>query len=339
MNSSATSDKKKPVLYLLYGDDGHEMANTVQEMAARLGEQSIAEMNITRFEGNPRIEDLRNAAFAMPFLAERRLVIVSKAIEFVRSQKNKEPFLAFIPQIPQTSALVLLVETEFDRKKWKDFDKNHWLLNWVNSQQSDLVWTKEIARPDARKMVAWIKDEVARQKGEINTAAAMELAGFLGTNTQLASLEIDKLLNYVNFERPVEVDDVIELISDIAPISVFDMVDAMAEGRKRDAVQLLHGLLENEEIYLLFGMIVRQFRLLLLAREVLDQGGSQDRIARDLHVHPFVAGKLFKQAQHFTQNDLDNIYKKLLAIDENMKTSQMDALIALDIFVSELVAA
>lgn len=339
MNSSPVSDKKKPVLYLLYGDDGHEMTKTIHEMVARMGDQSIAEMNITRFQGSPRIDELRNAAFAMPFLADRRLVIVSNAIEFVRGQKNKEPFLAFIPQMPQTSALVLLVETVLDRKKWKDFDNNHWLLKWIHSQQSDLVWMREFARPEARKMVAWIIEEVRRQHGEIIPAAAIELAGYIGTNTQMASLEIDKLLNYVNFERPVDVDDVIELISDIAPISIFDMVDAMAEGRKKEAVQRLHGLLESEDIYLLFGMIVRQFRLLLLAREILDQGGLKAQIATDLHIHPYVAEKLEKQAEHFSQKNLEDIYKKLLVIDENMKTSQMDALIALDIFVSELVTA
>lgn len=193
------------------------------------------------------------------------------------------------------------------------------------------------SQPDVHSMRNWILEEVTRKKGQFVPAAAQELASHIGSNTQLASLEIDKLLNYVNYERPVEVDDVIELVSEVAELNVFDLVDAIAEGKKKDALQLLHGLLETEDIYMLFGMVVRQFRLLIQAREIIDQGGRKDQIAKQMSVHAYVAGKLEKQAHFFPQKELKNIYKNLLAIDENMKTSQMDAQLALDLFVSELV--
>ena len=339
MVAASSSDTKKPILYLIYGDDSLAMTKIEKEMTARLGEESIAEMNISRFQGSPRIEELRNAAFAMPFLAERRLVIVTKALDLVRGSKNKDAFLELISQMPQSSALVLMVETEIERKKWKDFDAGHWLLKWAKTQSANQVWLRECSQPDAYNMRNWILEEVNRRNGQFVPAAAQELASHIGSNTQLASLEIDKLLNYVNFERPVEVDDVIELVSDVAALNVFDLVDTIAEGKKKEALQLLHGLLETEDIYMLFGMVVRQFRLLIMAREILDQGGNKEQISKQMGVHTFVAGKLEKQAHYFPQLELKHIYKKLLAIDENMKTSQMDAQIALDLFVSELVVA
>lgn len=99
---------------------------------------------------------------------------------------------------------------------------------------------------------------------------------------------------------------------------------------------MLHRLLEEQEALLIFGMVVRQFRLLLQTREVLDQGGREIDLVRALKISPFVAGKLVPQAHHFTQNKLEAIYRRLLELDEAAKTSQIDADLALDLLVVSL---
>jgi hypothetical protein len=62
--------------------------------------------------------------------------------------------------------------------------------------------------------------------------------------------------------------------------SVFDFVDALSQGNGKTAQKLLHRLLENEDPFSLWGMVVRQFRLLLQAREILDGRGNKDDVAR-----------------------------------------------------------
>jgi DNA polymerase-3 subunit delta len=140
----------------------------------------------------------------------------------------------------------------------------------------------------------------------------------------------------VDYQRPVTAEDVRLLTPEVAPISVFDMVDAIGERNIPKAAQLLHRLLETEMPIPLFGMIVRQFRLLILAREVIDQGGRKSQIEKALKVHPFVAEKLQKQASLFYMNQLKEIYHRLLTTDEYMKTGQMDPKIAMEMFVSEM---
>ena len=190
--------------------------------------------------------------------------------------------------------------------------------------------------PSAGQMRQWILEEARRQKGQFVPAAAQELAQYVSNNTQLASLEIDKLLTYVNLERPVEVEDVKELVADVSPTNIFDMVDALADGNSKVAAHLLHSLLEEGDPFSLFGMVVRQFRLLLMAREILDQGGRKENIHQQLGIHPYVAEKLEKQAQRFSLAQLEEIYQRLLSIDEDMKTSRMDAVISFDLFISHL---
>ena len=106
------------------------------------------------------------------------------------------------------------------------------------------------------------------------------------------------------------------------------------EGNGKKAQKALHQLLEEEEAFSIFGMIVRQFRLLLLAREVIDSGGQN--LAEALSVHPFVADKLSKQARGFTLEILEGVYRRLLRIDEDVKTGIMPIDTALEMFVADL---
>jgi DNA polymerase-3 subunit delta len=86
-------------------------------------------------------------------------------------------------------------------------------------------------------------------------------------------------------------------------------------------------------------MIVRQFRLLILAREVIDQGGRKEQIQAVLSLHPFVAGKLDGQARRFQMNELEEAYRRLVQVDETVKTSQAPEALALEYFISAFIAA
>jgi len=113
-------------------------------------------------------------------------------------------------------------------------------------------------------------------------------------------------------------------------------VDALAAGDGGSAQRLLHRLLENEDPFSLWGMVVRQFRLLLQAREILDARGGREQVASALGVHPFVAGKTADQAKRFSMSALESIHHKLLEIDEGVKSSQVTLDLALDMLVGEL---
>ncbi len=184
-------------------------------------------------------------------------------------------------------------------------------------------------------MAEWIREEARRQGGQFTPAAASALVEHVVNDTQLASLEAEKLLNFVDFKRPVEVEDVEELTAQGGQADVFKMVDALASGNAQLALHLLHRLLEEQEPLSLFGMVARQFRLLLQTRELLDEGGGQS-LSRELHVPSFVADRLISQARRFTMPQLEAVYHRLLEMDEAMKTSQMPSDLVLDTFVAEM---
>jgi len=118
--------------------------------------------------------------------------------------------------------------------------------------------------------------------------------------------------------------------------SVFDMVDALGARNGREALRLLHRLLEQDEALRLFGMVVRQFRLLLLTRAMLDAGARDTEIASVLKTPPFVVRKLMGQVRNFSLPQLKELYHKLRDIDEAIKTGQTEGDVALDMLVTTL---
>ena len=88
----------------------------------------------------------------------------------------------------------------------------------------------------------------------------------------------------------------------------------------------------------LFGMIVRQFRLLIQVREMLDEnpGMNHKMIAEALGVHPYPIQKILPQAKLFTLTKLKEIYHQLTEVDHAMKSSQIENELALDMLVTSL---
>ena len=336
MFGSTASSEKKPRVYLFFGNDELAMHKLVQGLVDKVMDAAMGDMNITRFQENPRVEEVRDAAYMIPMFGDRRLVLLTNSQDWVKGSKNKDNILKLLDGLPGSTALVLQLNLEIERGNWKDFAPAHWLRKWVKDQPAGTVFQKECSLPGIGQMPGLIMKEAKEKKGEFSPEAAQELTRAIGNDTLITSLEIDKLLTYVDYQRPVTAEDVRLLTPEVAPISIFDMVDAIGERNIPKAAQLLHRLLETEMPIPLFGMIVRQFRLLILAREVLDQGGRKSQIEKALKVHPFVAEKLQKQTSLFNMNQLKEIYHRLLTTDEYMKTGQMDPKIAMEMFVSEM---
>jgi DNA polymerase-3 subunit delta len=193
--------------------------------------------------------------------------------------------------------------------------------------------------PKRWEMPHWIESEAKKQGGRIDPDAAARLSEMVGQDTRIAAQELTKLLTYVNFERPIRLLEVEKVSLVSAQGSVFELVDALGQNDGKKAQRVLHQLLEDEEAFELWGMVIRQFRLLLQARELLDDRATVPEIQKELGLHEFVAQKVSSQAGRFTMSALEAIYHKLLEIDEAAKTSQVPLDLALDTLIVDLMQA
>jgi DNA polymerase III subunit delta len=319
-----------PNVYFLFGNDEFAITRKLKEFETDFTDPTSAAMNTARLDARSMSEDdLNNAVNAMPFLAKRRLVLLENSSSKYNNPSARKKFLEFIEKTPETTRLVI-----YESVEPKEADK-HWLMKWAE-KNNKLIQTRAFMLPRLRDMTGWIINETKNQVGQIEPRAAEMLKDMVGVDTRQAGMEIAKLLAYVNWARPVTGHDVETVCIVTSQQSVFDFVDALANGNGKSAQHLLHRLLETEDEFSLWGMVIRQFRLLIQAREILDSRGNQNDVARALGVHPFVAEKTTQQAARFSIETLENIYHHLLNIDEGVKTSQITLDLALDSLVVEL---
>jgi DNA polymerase-3 subunit delta len=316
-------------IILLHGTDEFAIASHLNELRAAMGDSSTAEMNIAQFDGHAGLdfEALNTAVNAIPFLAARRLVILAHPVATFSSPALRKKFNMLLANLPPTTTMAL---AEYDLLK-----DDHWLMKWVRSSMGKAK-ILVCMMPRRWEMTGWIQRETNKQGGKIEGEAAARLAEMVGEDTRIAAQEITKLLTYVNYARPVSVQDVEQVSIVSAQGSVFDLVDALGTGNGQKAQKMLHQLLESEDPFSLWGMVIRQFRLLLLALEVIESGGSQKEVEKALGIHSYVAQKVYDQARRFTMSALESIYHKLLKIDEGAKTGQVPLDLALDMLVVEL---
>lgn len=331
--------KSVPTVYILHGEDQLEIDQFVDVLHSRLDDAGVQMMNITRFDGqNLDFGQLQACVLAVPFMTRRRIVELINPLKALGNDEARARFIELLDQVPSTTAFVIIqipALTDEKRKRKGDF---HWLENWAN-ENPGRAYIRQFSLPIGGAMVRWIMNTAQESGGSFSQDAAESLASLVGSDTSLANHEIEKLLAYVDYKRPVSDEDVDYVSISIPQGDIFNMVDAISVQDGKQAAAMLHALLETQDPASIFGMVVRQFRLLILARELVDQGGGPDDLVREYKVkprtHPYVANKIFTQVRRFRMPELVAAYQRLLEIDLNAKTSQVPLDLELDMFVSE----
>ena len=321
-----------PYIYFFFGNDEYAIRQQVAKFGGMFSDPTTADMNTSHLDARSANEnELVNAVGAMPFLASQRLVVLENVSKRYTGIDGHKKFIAFLETVPPSTKLVIV-----DPEEIKERDiPNHWLVRWIN-KAGEKAKFQGFLLPRLREMPGWIISEAKRQGGSIEPQAAARLAEMTGEETRQASQEITKLLTYVNFAHPIGLEDVEAVSIVTASVDVFDLVDALGLRDGKKSQKLLHRLLEEKDAFEMFGMVIRQFRLLTIARDVMDEGGTLQEATAALGAHPYVAEKAWNQARKFSMEALTSIYHRLLAMDEAAKTGVMPLDLALDTFIVEM---
>jgi len=324
------------MFYLLHGDDEFSRSEMLADLRRRMGDPAMGELNTTRFDGRTvTLAELQHTCNTIPFLSERRLVIVDGLLTHLQrpvspeQRKNTlEDLVSYLPHMPQTTRVVFVEPSSISGQ--------HPLRRLI--RQDDTVGhDTEFRLPRGRELAQWVTRRVQERGGQMTHEAAAQLAAFVGDNLRLLASEIDKLLSYVDRARPITEEDIQLLVSDVGEASIFDMVDAITRRDARAASQLLHRRLDSGDHPLaLQGMVVRQIRILIQVKELAQTGLDRQTIARQLGLHPFVVRKALEQERSFSMKQLENIHRRLLETDVAIKTGRVDAVLALDMMIAGL---
>jgi len=326
-------EQRKPSVYLFFGEDVISIDRAVSDLKSRIGDPSTIDLNFLELDGrSASIEQIETASRTMPFIAERRLTVLNHPVAFMKSEGIREKALSLLENLPESSAIVLAehrpLQSPQDRRK----GKIHWLQRWAVSMEGR-AFSREYPIPNLQ---VWLVERARKLEGEIEPIAAHRLVELIGNDVHLAEQELRKLLTYVNYQRAITERDVVELTTALPEGGIFDFVDALGNRDQKKAVTEFHRLMMDNDVQSIFRMIVRQFRLLVQSREIIDHQGGETEITNLLKVHPFVGQKLSRQARQFSQQQLDSIFHRLLEIESGLKTGKIGIDLSIDLLIAEI---
>ncbi|TET29356.1 MAG: DNA polymerase III subunit delta [Anaerolineales bacterium] len=321
--------KPPPRVYLLVGDDRFAITEFVTTLRSKIGDATVADMNTQQFSGDHLDRGaFEEACMSVPFLSSRRIVVLDNAQDVLKLKDSREFLIALLDRLPDSTALVIIENVQAKGSKSKR--KPSALVSWVDENPDfGKIW--QFRSPHGAQFISWVQERCHSLGGAMSVDAARLLAESVMDDPYMAHQEIVKLLDYVNYERPVEVTDVEKLTPFRGQTNIFAMVDAVGERRMSDANRHLHSVLAEEDSFYVFAMIIRQFRLLLQAQSALEEGKE---ISSVLNLPKFVAQKITSQARAFSASELERIYHELLSIDISVKNSTINLDAALEGFIA-----
>lgn len=324
------------MLYILFGPDQFRAREELQAIRATLDRDGNLAHNTLRLEGRSlSATELRNACHAASFFAEDRLVIVEglqARLGGIRRRGRRgrpagdgsqlDEIVEVLLDLPPSTTVVLLEEQAPVA-----------LLEALAGHAT----VREFPILRGAELRAWV-GERARLRGASLTPAALERLLTLIDGYHLGEMaqEIDKLATYAN-GRAIDVGDIDELVGSSIQLQTWDLTDAVIDGRGERALAVLRAMdAKDFHPQVLMFMLTRQYRQLLLARTLQDQGLDQAQIGQRLGVSGYPLRKLGEQAARYSAERLQEAYRRLLGADVAVKTGVLDVQVALEMLVVDL---
>lgn len=327
------------MLYLLSGKEDFLRDEFLGQLKALMHRLPLGEHNIDELRPPASVRDVIAICNQSPFLCEKRMVIArgilaqtargsgrrrSRSTATDPAADGAADLLDYVDHLPSSTHLVLV---EDDPRLLQSFPV------------ADPKARRDFPRMRDGEVPGWIIQRAKKKGAEISRAAASELGQMIGSELRALDTEIDKLATYVERGEIIEVEHVRELVAG-AGAGIFAFHDALAERRPAAALAILHSQLaggaDPAEIY---AQIVALVRRLLVVKELTTERKPLAHAAPGfgLSSSPYALEKLQRQVARIPVSALERAYELLRDADIAVKTGRLDAELALDLVVAEIV--
>ena len=308
-------------VYLLEGDEEFTKEMAWSMLKDRLVSGPMAVMNFTTLV-NPTADELIAAAETLPFMADKRLILVKEAPHFTagRGGDTEEPagknqdadrLKDYLPKVPESSCLVF-----FQRGKAA---KTRALVKALD--KLDAVVTCDKLPQD--RLVKWVMRQCQDKGRRLPAQLAEEIVLAVGQDMNQLWQELQKLIAYTEGASDITAADIEAVVIKSADYQVFDLSEQVALGRADKALVLMQRMLAGGEARLmLLSLLQRHFRQLYLVSLMQQDRQSPDQMARVLQLPPFVIRKLLQQARNGSVTLWEQAYLAAIDTEFQVKSGQ-----------------
>jgi len=320
----AAGKERVAPFYLFYGPGEFRMERALATLRTLLVPEAVRDLNLEVLYGDEPIEpeQVIHKASSLPFLGQRRLIILRRTESFNDGQLER--FLPYLEKpSPSTCLIFISARTNFNTKFYRTF-----------RDRGVAVLFDELK---GNQVVPWIKTTASEDLGmTLDGEACAYLHAVVGNRLRELYSELEKLR--LRYGETVSVEQVKESVTHSRVYTVFELMDAVSMRGCGSSLRILKRYLEEEdprEAPLgLISMLNRQIRLLWQAKGVLSKRGGAQEVQKKTGLPGFLAKKLIEQASCWTEKELQAALERLQWSDDRIKSGSSAKPILESLFLS-----
>ena len=305
--------------YLFEGEEEYTKRSALKTLRELVASGDFAPMNDTTLR-DPAPDELISAAETLPFLADRRLLVVRDCSLLSGSkpkhydeEKALKRLTEYFEHLPESTCIVFYVDGKADgRRKFYNLLK----------KKASIV---QFAPLDDVQLNKWIARQLMNGGRRITAADCQQLWFAVGRDLNLLQCEIEKLIAYTEGKTEVNGQDILEICSQSQEYKVFDMAAALLEGNGKKAFAMTQDILRNgEDRLFLLSLLGAQCRRLFYAAALKREGAQEGEIASRLGIPPFAVRTTLRQAARFDRAQLQDMCSWCVETEYRVKNGEMN---------------
>ncbi len=312
------SKEIKPV-FLIYSSERLLLEEAIDRLKARLKTETAVSFESERFNGGDISPGrLLQILRANSLFSDLRLIVIDDADHL----EIDDELLSYI-EAPLGSVHLVLMAEKFDKRSrlYKLCERLGYAFEYKPLPKGEIG--------------AWVKKRFAAQGVEVSNEAVAYIISNVDNDLLVLKSEIEKVLIYSSYKGKIGLGDVASLVSQSFESSIFELVELIGERDKGGSLEMLSSILARGEApSYLFHMILRQFRLILKAKVLLEKRGlPRKELASKLKLPFFVAAAYEKESRNFSFKELIEAHSKLLKAEVDLKTGKREAELILETLI------
>ena len=286
-------------IFLFTGENSfllrQERHRWIQAFQAKHGEENCLVLDGQRLIIRELLDDIA----VLPFLAEKRLVVVDTVPKCSREE------VQLLTTVIHPSVVLLFCDAKPDKR------------TTGVKELLTIAQVKDFAILKGKSLSQWIANYAQTQSASIDPAAIE----FLGEDMELLSQEIDKLSLFATGRKILREDvELMTLPSDEG--IVWRMTDLLSEGSRTEALKYAKRIQERGgDAYGLWAILLSFLKNIVLVRAAVDGGITSSKdIADKTSVHIFALRSLLPYAKRVSSSNLQTFLAWAVRADRDLKT-------------------
>ena len=301
------------MVYLIYSTSYHLLEDELNKIFKDNADTEVIDFN------NSNINEIVNLASYTSLFNDKKNILVKNMDLGV---KDIEVLEKYIKSPNPLTTLVFTTSDKVDERKniVKLLKENNAFINIKTLNYKDISQKlMDIAKKNGYKLY-------------LNDANYITFASL--SNYDIAYNQLEKVFLYYNHPCEIEKRVLENLISESLEDNNFRFVDFVIKRNIVEALKMINDfkLLKIEPI-ILVSMLAKEYRNILIAKDLFQKGYSNKKIKEALDLADWQLDKLINNTYNYSIIELENKIVELTKLDFDLKSSKIDKYLGLEMYI------